>query len=109
MHVASMISVMVGLEITPAGLINLAGDFDTKAASITAAIPPSVPGGNFQPSATAARAIHADVAATGAQLASLLKGHAGRLVQNAGDFVTTDQAGAAKMNAAGSQFRIHEV
>ena len=86
-------------KVEPTGLQALAACCETLASDLVASSGPVVPGGSFQPSLAAVRAVHAAVAATAQTLATRLSATAGKMFAAAAEYEAQDQSNSALIEA----------
>ncbi len=86
---------MSEVDVHVAGLTALAGACDQLAADLPGTVPPAPPTADFQPSAAAVVAVHADTHATGTGFAARLRDTGAQLSGAAERFSGTDDANAA--------------
>jgi hypothetical protein len=90
------------IQLEVAGLTALAGHCQVQAALVGRVSTPSATGANFQSSAAAVQAAHADVAHAGAKLMARLRSIASTVSAAAVGFATTEATSTADIGAVGS-------
>lgn len=91
------------IEVSAAGLSELARQCEMHAARLGSVTPPSAGIAGSQPSVAAVSAAHADVAAAGARLVARMQSTASALVSATSGYVESDSANAAEIAAVGAQ------